>query len=129
MSGGPVSLVTGSARGLGLAVARHLRARGDRVHAVYRSANARAEALRAEFGAAAHRADLLQPADAEVACRTAIHVDPETAAAHYFLWDALEAQSKHEALEDAARVVLTMQPDHADAHARIARSRAARGLA
>jgi len=62
---GVVSLVTGSARGLGLAVARHLRARGDRVHAVYRSDNARADALRAEFGPAAHRADLLVPDDAE----------------------------------------------------------------
>src|SRR5688500_4283072 len=60
----PVSLVTGSARGLGLAIARHLRARGDRVHAVYRSDNARAAALRAEFGPAAHRADLLVAADA-----------------------------------------------------------------
>jgi len=61
----PVSLVTGSARGLGLAVARHLRERGDRVHAAYRTENARAAALRDEFGAAAHRADLLVPADAE----------------------------------------------------------------
>jgi len=60
----PVSLVTGSARGLGLAVARHLRARGDRVHTVYRSENARAAALRAEFGPATHRADLLLAEDA-----------------------------------------------------------------
>jgi NAD(P)-dependent dehydrogenase (short-subunit alcohol dehydrogenase family) len=63
-SSGKVSLVTGSARGLGLAVARHLRARGDAVHVVYRTDNARAAELRAEFGACAHRADLLVPADA-----------------------------------------------------------------
>ncbi|MEM7306202.1 MAG: SDR family oxidoreductase [Planctomycetota bacterium] len=60
-----VSLVTGSARGLGLAVAQHLRARGDRAHVVYRTENERAASLRDEFGDAAHRADLLQPADAE----------------------------------------------------------------
>ena len=53
-----VALVTGSARGLGLAVARHLRARGERVHVVWRSENETARALRDEFGSCAHRADL-----------------------------------------------------------------------
>jgi len=57
MSG--VSLVTGSARGLGLEVARHLARRGDLVHAVWRSEGECAQALRAEFGRRAHRADLL----------------------------------------------------------------------
>jgi NAD(P)-dependent dehydrogenase (short-subunit alcohol dehydrogenase family) len=56
---GTVALVTGSARGLGLAVARHLRARGERVHVTWRSEGARARALREEFGERAHRADLL----------------------------------------------------------------------
>jgi NAD(P)-dependent dehydrogenase (short-subunit alcohol dehydrogenase family) len=60
-SSAPVSLVTGSARGLGLAVARHLRERGDAVHVVYRTENERAASLRDEFGARAHRADLLEP--------------------------------------------------------------------
>ena len=59
----PVTLVTGSARGLGLAVARHLRERGDRVHVCWRSDNERAAALREEFGERAHRADLLDPQD------------------------------------------------------------------
>jgi 3-oxoacyl-[acyl-carrier protein] reductase len=53
-----VSLVTGSARGIGLAVARHLAARGDRVHVVWRTPGRAAEALADEFGARAHRADL-----------------------------------------------------------------------
>lgn len=56
-----VALVTGSARGLGLAVARHLRARGERVHVTWRSEGESARALRDEFGPRAHRADLLDP--------------------------------------------------------------------
>ncbi len=60
-----VSLVTGSARGLGLAVAERLAARGDRVHVVWRSEDESARALRAAFGARAHRADLLEPAQVE----------------------------------------------------------------
>jgi 3-oxoacyl-[acyl-carrier protein] reductase len=56
-----VSLVTGSARGLGLAVARQLRSRGDLVHVVWRSQGTAAEAVQREFGDRAHRADLLHP--------------------------------------------------------------------
>jgi C-7 ketoreductase len=59
-----VTLVTGSARGLGLEVARALARRGDRVHVVWRTAGTPADALRAEFGARAHRADLLHAAEA-----------------------------------------------------------------
>jgi len=62
---GKVALVTGSARGLGLAVARHLRAGGARVHVTWRSEGAAARALRDEFGERAHRADLLSGADAQ----------------------------------------------------------------
>lgn len=62
---GRVALVTGSARGLGLAVARHLRARGERVHVVWRSENETARALRDEFGACAHRSDLQDARQAE----------------------------------------------------------------
>src|SRR5688500_9385231 len=58
-----VSLVTGSVRGLGLATARHLRERGDRVHVVYRTENARASELRAEFGDATGQGDRLGPAE------------------------------------------------------------------
>jgi NAD(P)-dependent dehydrogenase (short-subunit alcohol dehydrogenase family) len=61
---GKVALVTGSARGLALAVARALAARGERVHVTWRSAGERARALGDEFGVRAHRADLLAPDDA-----------------------------------------------------------------
>ena len=61
---GAVTLVTGSARGLGLAVARHLAGRGDRVHVVWRSENERSRALVEEFGPRAHRADLTREEDA-----------------------------------------------------------------
>ena len=54
----PVTLVTGGVRGLGLAVARRLAARGDRVHVAWRSSAERAEALEPEFGERLHRADL-----------------------------------------------------------------------
>jgi NAD(P)-dependent dehydrogenase (short-subunit alcohol dehydrogenase family) len=56
-----VALVTGSARGLGLAVARHLRARGEHVHVTWRTEGESARSLRDEFGACAHPADLLEP--------------------------------------------------------------------
>jgi NAD(P)-dependent dehydrogenase (short-subunit alcohol dehydrogenase family) len=71
-AGAKVALVTGSARGLGLAVARHLRARGERVHVAWRSENESARALRAEFGARAHPADLLAPGAAEDLARAVL---------------------------------------------------------
>lgn len=55
----PVTLVTGSARGLGLAVARALARRGDRVHVVWRTPGAGTAALEREFPGRTHRADLL----------------------------------------------------------------------
>ena len=61
---GPVTLVTGSARGLGLAVARELAAAGDRVHVVWRSSADRAEALEREFPGRVHRVDLASDAEA-----------------------------------------------------------------
>src|SRR6185436_10772921 len=63
--GDKVALVTGSARGLGLAVARHLRARGERVHVTWRTEGPSADSLRAEFRERAHCADLLETRDAE----------------------------------------------------------------
>lgn len=60
-----VSLVTGSARGLGLAVARRLSARGDRAHVVYRTATAEIAALEREFAGRVHQADLESEADVE----------------------------------------------------------------
>ena len=60
-----VTLVTGSARGLGLGVARHLAERGDHVHVVWRSDGESAGALREAFGERAHQADLTRGEDVE----------------------------------------------------------------
>jgi len=70
-----VALVSGSARGLGLAVARHLRERGEQVHVTWRSEGPTAEALRAEFGPRAHRADLLEPGAAEALAQRVLALD------------------------------------------------------
>ncbi|MBL8862263.1 MAG: SDR family oxidoreductase [Planctomycetes bacterium] len=53
-----VALVSGSVRGIGLAVARRLARSGARVHVTWRSSAARADALSAEFEGRVHRADL-----------------------------------------------------------------------
>ncbi len=58
-----IALVTGSARGIGLAVARHLRARGDLVHVVWRTPGPFAEASQVEFGDRSHCADLLHKSE------------------------------------------------------------------
>jgi NAD(P)-dependent dehydrogenase (short-subunit alcohol dehydrogenase family) len=55
-----VSLVTGGVRGLGLAVARALLQRGDRVHVVYRSSRDLARELEHDFPERVHRADALE---------------------------------------------------------------------
>lgn len=58
-------LLTGSAQGIGLTVARLLASRGDAVHVVHRSGPA-PEALLAEFGERhVHRADLTSPEDTQ----------------------------------------------------------------
>ena len=53
-----VVLVTGSARGLGLATARRLAAAGDRVHVQWRTSSDATAALATEFEERVHRADL-----------------------------------------------------------------------
>lgn len=70
-----VTLVTGSVRGLGLACARELAARGDRVHVVYRSSGARAEGLAGEFEGRIHRADLEDDAAVAELIRRVLEVD------------------------------------------------------
>ncbi len=58
-----VALVTGSARGLGLACARRLASEGARVHATYRSPTPESEALEREFPGCVHAADLERAED------------------------------------------------------------------
>jgi NAD(P)-dependent dehydrogenase (short-subunit alcohol dehydrogenase family) len=70
-----VALVTGSSRGLGLAVARALRERGERVHVTWRTEGESARGLRDEFGARAHRADVLEPRGAEALVRAVLASD------------------------------------------------------
>jgi NAD(P)-dependent dehydrogenase (short-subunit alcohol dehydrogenase family) len=53
-----VALVSGSVRGLGLAVARRLVRDGYRVHVTWRTSAARADVLVPEFDGRVHRADL-----------------------------------------------------------------------
>ncbi|MEZ5978412.1 MAG: SDR family oxidoreductase [Planctomycetota bacterium] len=55
-----VALVTGSTRGLGLAVARRLAADGWRVHVVWRSGDSAPQELARDFGERVHRADLVE---------------------------------------------------------------------
>ena len=59
----PVALVLGSARGLGLAVARRLAADGASAHVVYRSSVHAAQELEREFAGRVHQADALDPDD------------------------------------------------------------------
>src|SRR5262249_25287602 len=60
---GTVTLVTGGVRGLGLAVARRCRARGDVVHVGYRSSSDLARELEREFPERVHHADALVESD------------------------------------------------------------------
>lgn len=71
----PISLVTGSARGLGLAVARELARRGDRVHVVWRSSRATVAALEREFAGRVHHADLADAEDAKELVRAVLAKD------------------------------------------------------
>ncbi len=57
-----VALITGSARGLGLACARRFAEQGALVHVVYRTRNADTEALEREFGPRVHQADVTSEA-------------------------------------------------------------------
>lgn len=58
-----VALVTGGARGLGLACARRLASEGVAVHIAYRSSGPHIEELRREFGGRVHPADVEREGD------------------------------------------------------------------
>src|SRR5690349_20832475 len=59
----PVALITGSARGLGLACARRFAEQGARVHVVYRTRNDATAELEREFPGRVHQADATREHD------------------------------------------------------------------
>lgn len=73
----PVALVTGSARGLGFAVAERLRADGFRVHVVWRSSEERVPALEEGFAGRVHRADLCETGAAAQLVEAVLAIDGE----------------------------------------------------
>lgn len=58
-----VALVTGSARGLGLACARRFVEQGKRVHVVWRTRTSETAGLEREFGPRVHQADATDPGE------------------------------------------------------------------
>src|SRR5262245_41616238 len=102
---GKVALVTGSARGLGLAVARELRARGERVHVAWRSEGESARALRDEFGARAHRADLLEPRAAEALVAAVLAQDGRLDHAVHAVGEYVSGPLEGTALADLRRML------------------------
>ena len=72
---GPVALVTGSARGLGLEAARRLSAEGFRVHVVWRSSEAQVPELEERFPGRVHRADLSREGAAKALVEAVLAVD------------------------------------------------------
>jgi len=71
----PVTLVTGSARGIGLGVAREFLAREHRVHVVWRSSAEQAAALESDFPGRVHHADLADSEDAVQLVRAVLEGD------------------------------------------------------
>lgn len=70
-----VVLVTGSARGLGLACARHFAREGARVHVVLRTQTAQSAAVEREFSGRAHRGDATREEDLARIVESVVHRD------------------------------------------------------
>lgn len=70
-----VVLVTGSVRGLGLAVARAFAERGERVHVVWRGSSDLAASRAAEFPSRVHRSDLADEGSAQELVRAVVARD------------------------------------------------------
>ncbi|MGO8674063.1 MAG: tetratricopeptide repeat protein [Capsulimonadaceae bacterium] len=68
-----------------------------------------------------------QPAEALVACRRAIQLEPSNAAAHVTLGSAIEAQGDLAGATDEYREALNLDPKRDDARARLAYALQARG--
>ena len=104
MASGDVTLVTGSARGLGLAVAERLRERGDRVHVVWRSENDAAEALRASFGERAHRGDLTRAEDVRALVDGVLEFDTRLDHVVHAVGEYVSASLEETSVEDLERL-------------------------
>lgn len=102
---GKVTLVTGSARGLGLALARHLAGRGRRVHVTWRSEGAAAAALRREFGPRAHHADLLAADAARALVAEVRAVDGALHEAVHAVGEYVSGPLEHTTRADLARML------------------------
>jgi NAD(P)-dependent dehydrogenase (short-subunit alcohol dehydrogenase family) len=70
-----VALVSGGVRGLGLATARELAARGLRVHVAWRSSRAAAQALEREFAGRVHQADVERQDEARALVAAVLETD------------------------------------------------------
>jgi 3-oxoacyl-[acyl-carrier protein] reductase len=71
----PVTLVTGSAGGLGAEIAKSFQERGDKVHVVWRRDPRRGALLAEEYRGRTHRADLLQAGAARALVERVLEID------------------------------------------------------
>ncbi len=99
-----VVLVTGAARGLGLAVARRRLAHGDRVHVAWRSSADRASLLEREFPGRVHRADLARDGDAQALLRAVVERDGRVDALVHAVGDYAEGPLERGSVADLARL-------------------------
>ncbi len=96
----PVTLVTGSARGLGFEIAQHFQDRGDKVHVVWRSDEARGAELYEMFDARTHRCDLADPEQADALVERIFQIDGKLDHVVHCVGDYMEAPLEDTELED-----------------------------
>jgi len=97
-------LVTGSARGLGLATARAFRARGDRVHVVWRTSSPHTGDLEREFVGRVHRADLVYAESARELAQAVIERDGRIDVAVHAVGDYVSGTLEHARPHDLAHM-------------------------
>lgn len=86
-----VTLITGSARGLGHELALQFQDRGDKVHVVWRSDEARGEELREQFDARTHRCDLSSEEQTEALVERILQIDGKLDHVIHCVGDYMEA--------------------------------------
>lgn len=99
-----VVLVTGSARGLGLATARAFQRRGDRVHVVWRTASPDTHALEREFPRRAHRSDLVYAESAVALVEAVIESDGRLDTLVHAVGDYVSGPLEKAAAHDSAHM-------------------------